>query len=107
MPFFPDCYDEWGLYKITYDGDHKMYDMLYEGTEEQCRQYAYENYTDKPQTLYDLIADWWDEIFLNNNEAAVTIESLVDEISLWLPTEHDTNSYKWNECIRTIREKLR
>ncbi len=31
----------------------------------------------------------------------------VDEISLWLPTEHDTNSYKWNECIRMIREKLR
>ena len=59
------------------------------------------------QSLYDLIADWWDEIFMNNNEAAVTIESLVDEISLWLPTEHDTNSYKWNECIRMIREKLR
>ena len=33
MPFFPDCYDEWGLYKITYDGDHKMYEMLHEGTE--------------------------------------------------------------------------
>jgi len=63
--------------------------------------------SNKPQTLYDLIADWWDEIFMNNNEAAVTIESLVDEISLWLPTEHDTNSYKWNECIRMIRENLR
>jgi len=63
--------------------------------------------SNKPQTLYDLIADWWDEIFMNNNEAAVTIESLVDEISLWLPTEHETNSYKWNECIRMIREKLR
>ena len=50
MPFFPDCYDEWGLYKFTYDGDHKMYEMLFEGTEEQCRQYAYENYTDKEQT---------------------------------------------------------
>ena len=61
----------------------------------------------KSQTLYDLIADWWDEIFLNNNEAAVTIESLIDEISLWLPTEHETNSYKWNQCIRMIREKLR
>ena len=45
MPFFPDCYDEWGLYKITYDGDHKLYEMLFEGTEEECRQYAYENYT--------------------------------------------------------------
>ena len=49
MPFFPDCYDEWGLYKITYDGDHKLYEMLFEGTEEECRQYAYDNYTDKEQ----------------------------------------------------------
>ena len=22
-------------------------------------------------------------------------------------TEHDTNSYKWNECIRMIKENLR
>jgi hypothetical protein len=35
-PIFPDCYDEWGLYKITYDGDHKMYEMLFEGTEESA-----------------------------------------------------------------------
>jgi hypothetical protein len=61
----------------------------------------------KSPTLYDLIADWWDEIFMNNNEAAVTIESLVDDIEKWLPKEHDTNSYKWNQCIRTIKEKLR
>jgi hypothetical protein len=63
MPIFPDCYDEWGLYKITYDGDHKMYDMLYEGTEDQCRQYAYENYTDKEQgdmCLMDWEAREWD-----------------------------------------------
>jgi len=58
MPHFPDCYDEWGLYQITYDGDHgKMYEMLFEGTEEECRQYAYENYTDKEQTNMCLI-DW-------------------------------------------------
>jgi hypothetical protein len=48
-PIFPDCYDEWGLYKFTYDGDHKMYEMLFEGTEDECRQYAYDNYTDKEQ----------------------------------------------------------
>ena len=63
MPFFPDCYDEWGLYKITYDGDHKMYEMLFEGTEDECRQYAYDNYTDKEQTdmcLMDWEAREWD-----------------------------------------------
>jgi hypothetical protein len=56
-PIFPDCYDEWGLYKFTYDGDHKMYEMLFEGTEEECRQYAYDNYTDKEQTNMCLM-DW-------------------------------------------------
>ena len=62
----------------------------------------------KSPTLYELIADWWDEIFMNNNEAAVTIESLVEQIEReWLQKEHDTNSYKWNQCIRMIREKLR
>ena len=62
----------------------------------------------KPETLYGIIADWWDEIFLNNNEAAETIESLVDRIEKeWLPKEHDTNSYKWNECLKLMRQKLR
>jgi hypothetical protein len=63
MPFFPDCYDEWGLYKITYDGDHKMYEMLFEGTEKECRLYAYENYTDKEHCemcLMDWEAREWD-----------------------------------------------
>jgi DNA phosphorothioation-dependent restriction protein DptG len=62
----------------------------------------------KSETLYDIIADWWDEIFLNNNEAAETIESLVDRIEKeWLPKEHDTNSYKWNQCLKLMRKKLR
>jgi hypothetical protein len=56
-PIFPDCYDEWRLYRVIYDGDHKMYDTLYEGTEEQCRQYAYDNYTDKEQTDM-ILMDW-------------------------------------------------
>jgi hypothetical protein len=36
-----------------------------------------------------------------------TCNEIVDLVEDWLPTEHDTNSYKWNECIRMIREKLR
>ena len=50
MPIFPDCYDQWSLVKYVYDGDHKHFDTLFEGTEEECRQYAYDNYTDKEQT---------------------------------------------------------
>jgi hypothetical protein len=63
----------------------------------------------KSQNLTDLIYDWWSDVFTTHSDwdMETSIENLVDEISLWLPTEHDTNSYKWNECIRTIREKLR
>jgi hypothetical protein len=63
----------------------------------------------KRQTLTDLIYDWWGDVFTANSDwdMETSIENLVDEISLWLPTEHETNSYKWNECIRMIREKLR
>jgi len=64
MPIFPDCYDQWYLVKYFYDGDHKTYfDILFEGTEEECRQYAYENYTDKEQgnmCLMDWEAREWD-----------------------------------------------
>ena len=61
----------------------------------------------KQKSLYDVIDDWWNDIFTTGWDYRTCINNLVDEISLWLPTEHDTNSYKWNECIRMIREKLR
>ena len=63
----------------------------------------------KRQTLTDLIYDWWEDVFTTHSDwdMETSIDNLVDEISLWLPTEHETNSYKWNECIRMIREKLR
>ncbi len=34
----------------------------------------------KPTILYDIIADWWDEIFINHNPSGQNIESLVDAI---------------------------
>jgi hypothetical protein len=63
----------------------------------------------KRKTLSDVIYDWWEDVFTTHSDwdMETSIENLVDEISLWLPTEHDTNSYKWNECIRMIRKKLR
>lgn len=57
MPNFPDAYDQWSLGKITYDGDHKVFDTLFEGTEDECRQFAYDNYTDEGQTDMCLM-DW-------------------------------------------------
>ena len=58
----------------------------------------------KPRTLYDVIADWWDDTFTKKE---TSLQELVDRIEEWLPKEHETNSYKWNECIRMIRENLR
>ena len=58
----------------------------------------------KPQTLYDVIADWWDDTFTKKE---TSLQDLVDRIEEWLPKEHETNSYKWNECIRMIKENLR
>ena len=71
----------------------------------------------KSETLYDLIADWWDEIFMNNNEAAVTIESLVDDIEKWLPKPQSAAGSQYayvectvegfNDCLSKIKGKLR
>jgi hypothetical protein len=47
---------DWSSHIIG-SGDHKMYEMLYEGTEEECRQYAYDNYTDKEYYQMCLM-DW-------------------------------------------------
>ena len=63
---------------------------------------------DKP-TLRDVIAQWSLDSVTDNIDLDVPtcVEDLVSRIEEWLPTEHETNSYKWNECIRMIREKLR
>ena len=63
----------------------------------------------KSKTLTDLIYRWWCDVFTTHSDwdMETSIEDLVDQIEMWLPKEHDTNSYKWNQCIRTIKEKLR
>lgn len=49
MLHLSDCYEQWYLVKYEYDGDHKVFEELYHGTEQECRKYAYDNYTDKEQ----------------------------------------------------------
>jgi hypothetical protein len=71
----------------------------------------------KPTTLYEIIADWWDEIFTNNNPSGQNIESLVDTIEEWLPKEQSAagsqNAYVecsvegFNDCLTKIKRKLR
>jgi hypothetical protein len=62
-PIFPDAYDQWSLERYACYGDRKVMETLFEGTEDHCRQFAYENYTDKEQTDMCLV-DWegreWD-----------------------------------------------
>ena len=53
----------------------------------------------KPTTLYDVIYEWYHE--------DATIDFLITKIEEWLPKEHDTNDYKWNACIRMIKDNLR
>ena len=81
----------------------KTAQSLKEAFREAVKQGVVSSVEKKPQTLYDVISDWWDEVFTEQS----SINDLVDKVSNWLPKEHDTNSYKWNECIKMIRGKLR
>jgi hypothetical protein len=95
-----------GGYQPTPQTPEQVADGLKEAFREAVKQGVVSSST-KPQTLRDVCMDWWDRVFGDTDDTETCIDHLVDEISLWLPTEHDTNSYKWNECIRMIREKLR
>jgi len=67
-------------------------------------------------TLYDVIADWWDEIFINGNPSGQNIESLIDKINEWLPDEQNHDGSQrietvcavdgYNECLLHIKSKL-
>jgi hypothetical protein len=71
----------------------------------------------KPTTLYDIIADWWDEIFINNNPSGQNIETLVEQIEEWLPKPQSAagsqNVYVectvegFNDCLNKIKRNLR
>ena len=101
-------HDGYGVvdYKPTPQTPEQVADGLKEAFREAVKQGVVSSST-KQKSLYDVIDDWWNDIFTTGWDDRTCINNLVDEISLWLPTEHDTNSYKWNECIRMIREKLR
>ena len=103
-------HDGYGVvdYKPTPQTPEQVADGLKEAFREAVKQGVVSS-TTKPQTLTDLIYDWWEDVFTtnSNDDMETSIDDLVFRIEAWLPTEHDTNSYKWNQCIRTIKEKLR
>lgn len=67
-------------------------------------------------TLYDVIEDWWSDVFTTNWDAETSIKTLIDEISLWLPKPQSAAGSQcvgveelvegWNDCLDTIRRKL-
>ena len=71
----------------------------------------------KQKSLYDVIDDWWSDIFTTGWDDRTCINTLVDEISLWLPKHQSAagsqNAYVesavegFNDCLDKIREKLR
>jgi len=57
MPNFPDAYDQWSLERYACYQDRRVMETLFEGTEDECRQHAYDNYTDEEQSGMFLM-DW-------------------------------------------------
>ena len=60
----------------------------------------------KPQTLKELLVEWYETANFVQSKDVIANE-IVNIVAEWLPKEHDTNSYKWNQCLKLIREKLR
>ncbi len=62
-PFFPDCYDEWELDRVHRKDGWVHYETLFEGTEEECRDYAHENFSYEEYSKM-ILMDWegreWD-----------------------------------------------
>ena len=72
--------------------------------------------SNKPQTLYDLIAEWW-EYLEDTLDMDSSIKDLVNDIEEWLPKEQSAagsqNAYVecsvegFNDCLNKIKSKLR
>ena len=60
----------------------------------------------KPQTLKELLVEWYETANFVQSKDVIANE-IVNVVAEWLPKEHDTNSYKWNECLKLMRKKLR
>jgi hypothetical protein len=61
-------------------------------------------------TLYQLIEDWWCDIFCANSmdDMETCIDGLVDRIDKkFIPPSSDRNGYEWEKCLKIMREKLR
>ena len=130
--FYPETYeDSWSSFQDGYIASQKdikvgefqptpqtpeqVADGLKEAFREAVKQGVVSSST-KPQTLTDLIAEWWEylEDTLNMDSS---IKDLANDIEEWLPKEQSAsgsqNAYVecsvegFNDCLNKIKRKLR
>mgnify|MGYP000553947258 CR=1 FL=1 len=107
-------HDGYGVvdYQPTPQTPEQVADGLKEAFREAVKQGVVSS--TKPQTLYDVIADWWDDTFTKKE---TSLQELVDAIEEWLPKEQSAagsqNAYVectvegFNDCLNKIKRKLR
>ena len=113
-------HDGYGVvdYKPTPQTPEQVADGLKEAFREAVKQGVVSS-VEKPQTLYDVIAQWYLDSVTDNIDLDVPtcINILLDEISLWLPKPQSAagsqNAYVecsvegFNDAINKIKSKLR
>jgi hypothetical protein len=60
----------------------------------------------KKPTLQELFEDYFLKQAFNDVLSKDLSYQLIWIVRDFLPKEHDSNSYDWNRCIKTIRENL-
>ena len=130
--FYPETYeDSWSSFQDGYFASQKDYkvgefqptpqtpEQVADGLKEAFREAVKQGVvssSNKPQTLTDLIAEWW-EYLEDTLDMDSSIKDLVNDIEEWLPKEQSAsgsqNAYVecsvegYNDCINKIRRKLR
>jgi hypothetical protein len=95
------------------NSEDERWSAFQKGYNASKEEYKVEEPTPKPETLYDLIGNWWDNIFVVHNACTneTAIDYLVNDIEKWLPDEleYEDRDYPkgWNNTLRTIKNKLR
>ena len=87
--------------------DEEDNDKNFKNSLDLIREWGEKN---KPPTLYQLIEDWWCDIFCANSmdDMETCIDGLVDRIDKkFIPPSIDRNGYEWEKCLKIMREKLR
>jgi len=135
--FYPETYeDSWSSFQDGYIASQKDYkvgefqptpqergERVHKEMEELITKihdgYGVVSSSNKPQTLTDLIADWWADVFTTGSDwdGEICIDNLVEQIKHWLPKEQSAsgsqNAYVecsvegYNDCINKIRRKLK